>query len=135
MKKISLFFTAILTFGSLWADTLSIDGIFATYSGSTITYKLSSMPRVSYTIMQDGTKTALITLSGQSTPVAQIPLKNGATLKITYATYIPEGIGSVASDKVTIIEKCGKKYIKGGRLIFIGTDGKMYNANGTEIKD
>lgn len=75
-------------------------------------------------------------LKDQAEPVLSVALAEGKTLVVTYGEYVPPtptAIEGVATDKVTITERNGKKFIQGGKLIIIGKDGKMYNAAGVEI--
>ncbi len=110
-----------------------VNGIIATYEGSETSYKLEDVPTVKYETVE-GVQHALLYLKDQAEPVLSVALAEGKTLIITYGEYVPTGIDGVATDKVTITEQGGKKFIQGGKLIIIGKDGKMYNAAGVEIK-
>ena len=133
MKKYLLsFILSVAGFGISSADE-PIQGIIATYDGSETSYKLEDVPTVKYETVE-GVKNAVLYLKDQAEPVLSVALAEGKTLIITYGEYVPTGIDGVATDKVTITEQGGKKFIQGGKLIIIGKDGKMYNAAGVEIK-
>ena len=110
-----------------------VQGIIATYEGSETSYKLEDMPTVKYETVE-GVQHAVLYLKDQTTSVLSVALANGKKLTIAYGEYVPNAIEGVATDKVTITERNGKKFINGGKLIIIGKDGKMYDAAGIEIK-
>lgn len=127
MRKI-LFATLLLTcFLHVMAADETIDGIFAWVSGSSTCYKLSEMPKVSYS-----GEYAILTLGESSTPQLSVKLEEGATLEITYGTYKPSDIHDVTDSHSSKVEKIGK-FIRGGKLIIV-KDGKQYDANGVEIR-
>ncbi len=109
-----------------------VNGIIATYDGSDTSYKLEDVPTIKYETVE-GVQHAVLYLKDQADPVLSVALADGKKLTIAYGEYVPTGIEGVTSDKVIITERNGKKFIKGGKLIIIGKDGKKYNATGVEI--
>ena len=109
-----------------------IDGIIVTYEGSDTSYKLVDMPTIKYETVE-GVQHALLYMKDQTEPILNVVLAEGKKLILAYGKYVPTAIDGVATDKVTITERNGKKYINGGKLIIIGMDGKMYNIDGVEI--
>lgn len=143
MKKFLLsFILSVAGLGVANADALlapdaiaeePVRGIIATYEGSETSYKFEDMPTVKYETIE-GVQHALLYLKDMEEPVLSVALANGKKLTVTFSEYHSTGIENVASDKVTITELGGKKFINGGKLIIIKKDGKMYNAAGIEIK-
>lgn len=133
MKKYLLSF--ILSVAGLGVASAAepVKGIIATYDGATTSYKLSDMPIVKYETV-GGVQHAVLYLQGVTYPVLSVAIAKGKKLTVAYSEYQPTGIDNVASDKVTITERNGKKVINGGKLIIISKDGKMYDAAGIEIK-
>ena len=134
MKKYLLtFILSVAGFGIASADE-PVQGIIATYDGSDTSYKLEDMPTVKYETVED-VQYALLYLKDQAEPVLSVALAEGKTLEVTYGEYVPPKPTAIegATDKVTITERNGKKFIQGGKLIIIGKNGKMYNAAGDEI--
>ena len=86
------------------------------------------MPKVSY---DNGS--AILTLSGKTTPELIIPLSDDGNLKITYGIYKEPSSTSV--DSITLNSKVVQKgkYIVGGNLVVV-KNGKKYNTKGIEIK-
>ena len=125
MKKIIL--TTLTLFFFVFLSAEENDAIYVWVDGESICYKLESMPKVSY---DNGS--AILTLSGKSTPELTIPLSDDSNLKITYGIY-KESATSIedvtANSKVVQIEK----YITGGNLVIV-KDGKKYNSKGIELK-
>ena len=132
MKKILLSFILSVAGLGLASATEAVKGIIATYNGAETSYKLSDVPTVKY-LDVEGVQHAVLYLKDQAEPILNVALAEGKTLTIVYGEYVPTGIEGVATDKVTITEQGGKKFIQGGKLIIIGKDGKMYNAAGVEI--
>ena len=132
MKKYLLTFIMSVAGLSIASAQEPVQGIIATYEGSETSYKLEDVPTVKYETVE-GVQYAVLYLKDQAEPVLSVALAEGKTLIITYGEYVPTGIDGVATDKVTITEQGGKKFIQGGKLIIIGKDGKMYNAAGVEI--
>lgn len=132
MKKYLL--TFILTVAGLGIASAeeSVQGIIATYEGSKTSYKLEDMPTVKYETVE-GVQHAVLYLKDQTEPVLSVALAEGKTLVVAYGEYAT-AIEGIATDKATITERNGKKFIQGGKLIIIGKDGKMYDAAGVEIK-
>jgi len=104
------------------------DAIYVWVDGESICYKLESMPKVSY---DNGS--AILTLSGKTTPELIIPLSDDGNLKITYGIYKEPSSTSV--DSITLNSKVVQKgkYIVGGNLVVV-KNGKKYNTKGIEIK-
>lgn len=132
MKKYLLSFILSVAGFSMASAGEPVNGIIATYDGADTSYKLEDVPTVKY-LDVEGEKYAVLYLKDQAEPVLSVILAQGKTLTIAYGEYVPTGINGVATDKVTITERNGKKFIQGGKLIIIGKDGKMYNAAGVEI--
>ena len=132
MKKYLLSFILSVAGLSIASADEPVQGIIATYDGSETSYKLEDMPTVKYETVE-GVNHAVLYLKDQAEPVLSVALAEGKTLIITYGEYVPNGIVGVATDKVTITELGGKKFINGGKLLIIGKDGKMYDAAGVEI--
>ena len=80
MKKIIL--TTLTLFFCVFLYAEENDAIYVWVDGESICYKLESMPKVSY---DNGS--AILTLSGKSTPELTIPLSDDSNLKITYGIY------------------------------------------------
>ena len=136
MKKYLLTFILSVAGLSIASAEEPVQGIIATYEGAETSYKLEDMPTVKYETVE-GVQHAVLYLKDQAEPVLSVALAEGKTLVVAYGEYIPPtptAIEGVATDKVTITEQGGKKLIRGGKLIIIGKDGKMYNAAGIEIK-
>ena len=132
MKKYLLTFIMSVAGLSIASAQEPVQGIIATYEGSETSYKLEDVPTVKYETVED-VQYALLYLKDQAEPVLSVALAEGKTLTISYGEYVPTSIEGVVTDKVTITEQGGKKFIQGGKLIIIGKDGKMYNAAGVEI--
>ena len=135
MKKYLLTFILSVAGLSIASAEEPVQGIIATYDGSETSYKLEDMPTVKYETVE-GVQNAVLYLKDQAEPVLSVALAEGKTLVVAYGEYVPPtptGIEGAATDKVTITERNGKKFIQGGKLIVIGKDGKMYNAAGVEI--
>ena len=131
MKKILLsFIMLVAAFGIVRADE-PIAGIIATYDGAETSYKLEDMPTIVYETVQ-GVQHAVLYLQGESDPVLSVALADGKSLVIVYGEYVPTPTGL---DETTahISEENGKKIIRGGQLVIIRKDGKMFNAAGMEI--
>lgn len=132
MKKILLsFIMLVAAFGIVRADE-PIAGIIATYDGAETSYKLEDMPTIMYETVQ-GVQHAVLYLQGESDPVLSVALADGKTLEVVFGEYVPTGLDEVESDKAHISEENGKKIIRGGQLVIIRKDGKMFNAAGMEI--
>lgn len=110
-----------------------VQGIIVTYEGSETSYKLEDMPTVKYETAE-GVRHAVLYLKNVAEPVLNVALADGKALVVAYGVYTPSVVEGIESDKVTITERNGRKFIQGGKLIIIGKDGKKYNANGIEIK-
>ena len=125
MRKILL--TALTLFFCCYIHAEKTDAIFVWIDGESTCYKLESMPKITY-----GNGTAILTLSGKTTPELTIPITDNNNLKITYGVYqeptTPSVNGITATSKVVQ----NGKYISGGRLIIV-KDGKKYDASGKEI--
>ena len=134
MKKLILSFILSVAGLSMASAEEPIQGIIATYDGSETCYKLEDMPTVMYEVV-DGVNHAVLYLKNQGDPVLSVPLAEGKTLVVTYGEYVPPTPTAIddVTDKVTITEQHGKKIIRGGKLIIIAKDGRMFNAAGIEI--
>jgi len=110
------------------------EGIIVTYEGSNVSYKLDQIPIVTY-IVEDGVQTALLSFEDETNPAISFALKDGAKLEIVFGIYNPDGIDGIVQDKVSISTEKGRKIIYGGKLIIVGKDGKLYNTNGTLIRN
>ena len=134
MKKYLLTFILSVAGFSIASAEEPIQGIIATYDGSETSYKLEDMPTVKYEVVE-GVNHAVLYLKDQAQPILSVALAEGKTLIVTYGEYnpTPTAIDDV-TDKVTITEQHGKKIIRGGKLIIIAKDGRMFNAAGIEIK-
>ena len=133
MKKYLLSFILSVAGLGIASAEEPVQGIIATYDGAETSYKLEDMPTVKYETVE-GVQNAVLYLKDQAEPVLKIALAEGKTLVVAYGEYNPtptaiEGV----TDKVSITERNGKKFINGGKLIIIGKDGKMYDAAGIEI--
>lgn len=135
MRKYLLTFILSVAGFSIASAEEPIQGIIATYEGSDTSYKLEDTPIIKNETVE-GVQYAVLYLKDQAEPVLKVALAEGKKLVVTYGEYdpMPTAIDGVATDKVTIIEQGGKKFIRGGKLIIIGKDGRMYNAAGVEIK-
>lgn len=129
MKKILFLFFLLIVGLNFAVAATPIKGIFATYDGAETSYKLSDFPKVVYEQV-GGVKHAVLYLKGQSTSVLSVPLVEGKQLVIVYGEYTTNSIDGIVSNEATIVEKDGKKYIQGGKIVIIGNDGKMYDATG-----
>lgn len=107
------------------ADDLQEEGIFAWVKGSSTCYKLSDMPKVTYS---DGI--VILTIGDSTIPELTLDTRNGERLEITYGIYTE--VDGIQQNKSTCVEKSGK-YIYGGKLIIVN-NGKQYDINGIEIK-
>lgn len=136
MKKKLLFFVAILATVLLQAKAEDIPGIYVTYPDAIYTYKLTSVPKVTY-LTEEGVTYAVLTPNEATDyePIAKMKLADGAQVVITYANYVPTGIDDVNNDRVTIKESNGKKYIQGGKLIIVDKNGNKFDINGRRILD
>ena len=132
MKKCLLSFILSVAGLGLASATEPVQGIIATYDGAETSYKLSDVPTVRYETIQ-GVPNAVLYVKDNATPVLSVPLAEGKTLTIVYGEYVPSAIDAPEADRATIINQGGKKFIKGGKLIIVGKDGRMYNAAGVEI--
>ena len=121
----------LLTFFTLFFCTYihaeETDAIFVWVDGESTCYKLESMPKITY-----GNGTAILTLSGKTTPELTIPITDNNNLKITYGVYQEPTTTSVNGITATSKVVQNGKYISGGRLIIV-KDGKKYDASGKEI--
>ena len=135
MKKYLLTFILSVAGLSIASAEEPVQGIIATYEGSETSYKLEDMPTVKYETVES-VQYAVLYLKDQAEPVLSVALAEGKTLVVTYGEYVPPTPTAIegATEKVTITERNGKKFINGGKLIIIGKDGKMYDAAGIEIK-
>ncbi len=127
MKKIILTTVTLLFFCCfLYAE--EIDAIFVWVDGASTCYKLECMPKVTY-----NNGSAILTLSGKSTPELTIPLSDNSNLKITYGIYKEPTSTSVdgINDNLKVVKN--GKYITGGNLIIV-KDGRKYNSKGVELK-
>lgn len=132
MKKYLLTFIMSVAGLSMACADDPVQGIIATYEGSTTSYKLESMPTVKYETVED-VQYAVLYLKDQAEPVLSVALSEGKKLTIAYGEYTPTGISNVVADKVHITVRNGKKLINGGKLIIIDKDGKMYDATGAQL--
>ena len=135
MKKYLLTFILSVAGLSIASAEEPVQGIIATYEGSKTSYKLEDMPTVKYETVE-GVNHAVLYLKDQAEPVLSVALAEGKTLVVAYGEYIPPTPTAIESvtEKVTITERNGKKFINGGKLIIIGKDGKMYDAAGLQVK-
>ena len=135
MKKLLIIIAAmLLNIGtSFAAGEAGYTGIIAVVNGSETSYALHAVPSVDI-INKDGIRYANISVNGQSQPVASIALEENQELSIVYGTYSAAGTDGTVSQKVSTYTKNGKKYITGGKLIVIGKDGKLYDADGNKIQ-
>ena len=121
----------LLTFLTLFLCTYihaeETDAIFVWVDGESTCYKLESMPKITYS-----NGTAILTLSGKTTPELTIPITDNNNLKITYGVYQKTTTTSVNGITATSKVVQNGKYISGGRLIIV-KDGKKYDASGKEI--
>ncbi len=134
MKKILFsFILSVMGLCMAFADE-SVMGIFATFDGSEVSYKLADVPIVKYDSVGD-VQNAVLYLKDVAEPVLRVALTDGVQLTIVYGEYHSStDIGNAKPDKAHITEQNGKKIIQGGKLIIIDKDGKMYNAEGIIIK-
>lgn len=131
MKRLLNLFLLLMAIGNAYAAG-SDGGIIVTYQGAETSYRFDEMPTVRYTGEGDN-QSAVLYVNGKDAPVATF-LLYGKKLIVTYSEYEPTSIDGVSDDKAVIIERNGKKYVQGGRLIIVSKDGKKYDVNGTEIK-
>ena len=134
MKKILLSFILSVAGLGLANATEPVKGIIATYDGAETSYKLADVPTVRYETVE-GVQYAVLTLKDKSEPLLKVALAEGKLLTIVYGEYVPTNIDAPEPDRATIVEQAGKKFIKGGRLIIVGKDGKMFDAAGFEINN
>lgn len=111
----------------------STSGIIVTYQGAEVSYKLAETPTVIYTV-KDGIKLAQLFLKNEAEPVVSIKLDNNVQLTIVYGEYKPTSIEVAEMNKASIVERNGRKYIIGGKLVIIDQHGKKYNTSGQEIQ-
>lgn len=135
MKKYLLSFILSVAGLAVASAQEPVQGIIATYDGSETSYMLEDMPTVMYET-EDGVQHAVLYLQGQAEPVLNVALADGVELVITYGEYVPTtptAIEDAELDKAIITERHGRKIIKGGKLIIISKDGKMYDLSGVQI--
>ncbi len=129
MKRLFNLLLLLMTISSAYAEG---DGIIVTYQGARTSYRFDEMPIVK-NMEIDGEQCIAILLKNSAGPVATFPI-NGKKLIITCSEYLPTSIDGVTSDEAVIIDRDGKKYVQGGRLIIVKKDGTKYDIDGTEIK-
>ena len=134
MKKYLLTFILSVAGLGLASATEPVKGIIATYNGAETSYKLSDVPTVRYETIE-GVQNAVLYVKDNATPVLSVPLAEGKTLTIVYGEYDASNIGAPEADRANIVEQGGRKVVKGGKLIIVGKDGRMYNAAGIEINE
>ena len=127
MKKLLLIALTLFLYTTIHAE--ENDAIYVWVDGESTCYKLESMPKITY-----GNGTAILTLSGKTTPELTIPITDDNSLKVTFGVYVEPTTTKV--DAVTTDSKVVKngKYISGGRLIIV-KDGKKYDASGKAINN
>lgn len=114
----------------------TVNGIIVTFDGAETSYKLEEVPTIKYETVE-GVEHAVFYLKDVEEPVLTVPLAEGKKITVIYGEYVPPtptGIDNVAADKAHITVQNGKKLIKGGKIVIIAKDGKMYDAAGLEIK-
>ena len=121
----------LLTFLTLFLCTYihaeETDAIYVWVDGESTCYKLESMPKITY-----GNGTAILTLSGKTTPELTIPITDNNNLKVTFGVYQEPTTTSVNGITTTSKVVQNGKYISGGKLIIV-KDGKKFDASGKEI--
>ena len=134
MKKFLLSFILSVAGLAVASAQEPVKGIIATYDGSDTSYKLEDMPIVKYET-EDGVKHAVIYLKYLAEPVLRVVLSEDEQFIVTYGEYVPtsSAIEDAEQDKAVITQRNGRKIIKGGKLIIISKDGKMYDLSGVEI--
>ena len=125
MRKTLL--TVLTLFLCTYIHAEETDAIFVWIDGESTCYKLESMPKITY-----GNGTAILTLSGKTTPELTIPITDNNNLKITYGVYQEPTTTSVNGITATSKVVQNGKYISSGRLIIV-KEGKKYDASGKEI--
>ena len=134
MKRILLLFILSVAGLGLAGATEAVKGIIATYNGAETSYKLSDVPTVRYETIE-GVHHAVLYVKDKAEPVLRVAIAEGKTLTIVYGEYDASNIDAPEADRATIVEQGGRKVVKGGKLIIVGKDGRMYNAAGIEINE
>lgn len=106
-------------------------GILLTYDGSEVCYKFETAPLIK-NVNVKGVDCLAVFVKDRIEPVATFPL-GSKEIVLTYATYEPTDVKNVQSEKVSITERDGKKYVSGGRLIIVDKMGKKYDSTGKAI--
>ena len=125
MRKILL--TALTLFFCSYMHAEENDAIYVWIDGASTCYKLESMPKITF-----GNGTAILTLSGKTTPELTIPITDNNNLKVTFGVYQDHTTTRMEGIKTDSKVVKNGKYISGGRLIIV-KDGKKYDASGKEI--
>lgn len=118
---ISLFLGMSIT---TFAEEKVHDAIYVWIDGQSTCYRLSSMPKITYSDSR-----AILSFRDETTPLI-LELSEGQQLKVVYGVYEEAGVETTHKQP---IEQVGK-YIRGGRLL-IFKDGKLYDVNGRVIQE
>lgn len=78
----------------------------------------------------NGVQYAALYLEDSREPVLNVELIEGNVLTVVIGEFLTTGIDNIASERVVITEKNGRKLIQGGKLIIVGKDGKLYDTVG-----
>lgn len=136
MKKYFLFiFVSMLMSIGMAQTAESYTGLLVTVPDGSTTYALAQMPKISYkTDTVKMTVTAQLFIADRTTPVVEVELAAGKTMRVQWGTYTQTGINDVSSDKFTSYQKDGRKYFTGGKLVIVGKDDVLYDASGKAVK-
>ena len=125
MRKI--LFTVLTLFLCTYIHAEEKDAIYVWVDGESTSYKLESMPKITF-----GNGTAILTLSGKTTPELTIPITDNNSLKVTFGVYKDPTTTQIEGIKINSKVVKNGKYISGGRLIIV-KNRKKYDASGKEI--
>ena len=125
MKKLLLSALTLFLCTSIRAE--ETDAIYVWVDGESTCYKLESMPKITYS-----NGTAILTLSGKTTPELTLPITDDSSLKVTFGVYKEPETTQINGVTTTSKVVQNGKYISGGKLIIV-KDGKKYDANGRQL--
>lgn len=128
-KKFLLTFILSVAGLSVASADGSTKGIFVTYDGAKTSYKLEEVPTIKYNLV-NGVQYAALYLEDSREPVLNVELNEGNVLTVVIGEFLTTGIDNIASERVVITEKNGRKLIQGGKLIIVSKDGKLYDTAG-----
>lgn len=125
MRRLFIGLLCLLGVGVACAEE-GLTGLFATYEGASVCYKLDDVPSISYTTIDDE-QYAVLTFEHNSA-VVRFALEEGKTLEIVFGTYQSQTTTDTDS-RTHISTENSCKVIRGGKLIIL-QNGKQYDAMG-----